>query len=324
MTECAIYRARERIDVEGDISDTLDEALLSDDRAFCWIDLHEPTETEFDLASSELNLHPLAVEDAVEAHQRPKLERYGDVLLVVLKTLSYDRANTDVRTGELMLFIGRSYVITVRHGDVDPLGQVRRRLDKDPTLIDFGPSAVLYGVIDAVVDRYVDIVDEVHAAVTDLEERVFVSTRGPVAEDIYALKREVLEIHNAVDPLVPVVSSIVTGESVRVAPEALPFFRDVADHVMLVDSRVDSLNELLPQVLAAHLAQVGVQQNDDARRITAWAAIFAMPTMIAGIYGMNFDVMPELRWAFGYPMAIFAMVAVCTVLFVMFRRSRWL
>ncbi|WP_017592376.1 magnesium/cobalt transporter CorA [Nocardiopsis potens] len=324
MMECAIYRADGRSAIEGDISDTLDEVLLADDNAFCWIDLHEPTEDEFRLASEELDLHPLAVEDALTAQQRPKLERYGRVVLVVLKSLAYDADSRDVSSGDVLVFLGRNYVVTVRHGDVDPLGALRRRLEADPDLMAFGAPVVLYGVLDAVVDDYVEIADQVQDAVTELEERVFLSAKDTLAGEIYELKREVLEMRNAVQPLLPVTNALVAGDTIRVTQESLPYFRDVADHAVQVSAKVEALNELLPQVLSAYLAQMSIMQNDDSRRISAWAAIMAVPTLIAGVYGMNFTHMPELKSELGYPMVLGLIGLVCTSLFLLFKRSKWL
>ncbi|WP_199493195.1 magnesium and cobalt transport protein CorA [Marinitenerispora sediminis] len=324
MTECAIYRGDDRIEVEGDISDALDAALSADEEAFCWIDLHEPTAEEFALASRELELHPLAVEDALSPHQRPKLERYGKAVLVVLKALTYDPGARDVRGGEIVVCLGRNYVVTVRHGDVDPVKTVRRRLEGDPELLRFGAPVVLYGVLDAIVDDYVDIVDAVQQDVTRMEERVFVERARSLAGDIYAFKREVMEIHNATQPMVPVTRALAAGDTVRVTTEARPYFRDVADHSTQVAARVEAVNELLAQVLSAYLAQVSVQQSEDGRRISAWAAIMAIPTMVAGVYGMNFEFMPELQTRWGYPSAMLFIVGACTLLYALFRRSRWL
>jgi magnesium transporter len=323
MTECAIYRADRREPVEGDISDSLDAALLQDDNAFCWIDLHEPTEAEFELATRELDLHPLAIEDALTPHQRPKLERYGKAVLVVLKALAYDTERRDVTSGEILVFLGRNYVITVRHGDVDPLTPVRRKFEADPEMRAFGASVVLYGVLDAVVDEYIEIADQVQDAITDLEEQVFLSGGASPAE-IYALKREVLEMHNAAQPLIPVVRTVASGDIVRLTPESAPFFRDVQDHAIQVSAKVAAMNELLPQVMSAYLAQVGVTQAEDSRKIAAWAAIIMAPTLIAGVYGMNFEYMPETDMAWAYPAVLCLMVTVCVVLYVVFRRTRWL
>ncbi|MFC4563653.1 magnesium/cobalt transporter CorA [Nocardiopsis mangrovi] len=323
MTECAIYSAERRDPVEGDISDSLDAALLQDDNAFCWIDLHEPTGAEFELATRELDLHPLAVEDALTPHQRPKLERYGKVVLVVLKALTYDPEVRDVTSGEVLVFLGRSFVVTVRHGEVDPLTPVRRKFEADPEMRAFGASVVLYGILDAVVDEYIEIADQVQSAITELEEQVFLSG-GASPGEIYALKREVLEMHNAAEPLIPVVRAVAAGDIVRLSAESAPFFRDVQDHAIQVSGKIAAMNELLPQVMSAYLAQVGVQQAEDSRKIAAWAAIIMGPTLIAGIYGMNFEIMPELQAYWGYPTALAMMALVCVALFVVFKRTKWL
>lgn len=322
IMDCAIYRKGERQSVDGDLSDALDVARGTGD-AFMWIGLHEPAGAEFDQVAGELGLHPLAIEDAVHAHQRPKLEVYGDTLFVVVKTLHYIDASSDIEVGEIMLFVGDDFVITVRHGQGSPLTQVRRRLEGDPGLLTLGPSAVLYTVLDEIVDRYGAIAHEVETDIIDLERRVFSPGRATVTEDIYELKREVLEFRGAEDPLVPVLQDIVRGK-VRVAAGTREYFRDVLDHLLRVDEQVDSHNELLTNVLNAHLAQVGMQQNEDMRKISAWAAILAVPTMVTGVYGMNFTHMPELKQWWGYPAALLLIAAICVGLYHWFRRSGWL
>lgn len=321
IVDCAIYRKGHRETVDGDLSDALDAARENGD-CFMWIGLHEPTNEEFDQVAGELKLHHLAVEDAVHAHQRPKLERYGDTLFVVVKTLRYLDATSDIEVGEIMLFVGTDFVITVRHGEGSPLGAVRTRLEADPELLERGPFAVLYTVLDEVVDRYGTIAHEVEVDIIDLERRVFAPQPVSVTSDIYALKREVLEFRGAEDPLIPVLQEIVKGR-VDVSG-TVEYFRDVLDHLLRVDDQVDSHNELLTNVLNAHLAQVGMQQNEDMRKISAWAAILAIPTMVAGIYGMNFKHMPELSWTLGYPLAVVATVGVCLVLYWRFRKGGWL
>jgi magnesium transporter len=322
IVDCAIYAKGCREDVDGDLSDALDAARELGG-AFMWIGLHEPTEEEFDQVAGELKLHPLAIEDAVEAHQRPKLERYGDTLFVVIKPLRYIDRTSDIEVGEIMLFIGKDFVITVRHGEGSPLKSVRQRLENDAELLSHGPSAVLYTILDEVVDRYGAIAHEVETDIIDLERRVFSPERGAVTEDIYELKREVLEFRGAEDPLIPVLQDIVKGR-VEVADGTKEYFRDVLDHLLRVDEQVDSHNELLTNVLNAHLAQVGMQQNEDMRKISAWAAILAVPTMITGVYGMNFQHMPELSRWWGYPGAMLLIVSVCLGLYRWFRKSGWL
>jgi magnesium transporter len=322
IIDCAIYRKGERESVEGDLSDALEVAGRDGD-AFMWIGLHEPTAEEFDLVADELGLHPLAIEDAVNAHQRPKLERYGDTLFVVVKTLRYADETSDIEVGEIMLFVGANFVITVRHGQGSPLKEVRRRLEADADLMSHGPSAVLYTVLDEVVDRYEAIAHEVETDIIELERRVFSPGRGTVTEDIYDLKREVLEFRGAEDPLIPVLQDLVKGR-VQLTPGTLEYFRDVLDHLLRVDERVDSHSELLTNVLNAHLAQVGMRQNEDMRKISAWAAILAVPTMVTGVYGMNFEHMPGLKQWWGYPATILLIAGVCAGLYRRFRKSGWL
>jgi magnesium transporter len=322
IMDCAIYRKGVREDVDGDLSDALDAAREAGD-SFMWIGLHEPTTEEFDQVAGELQLHSLAIEDAVHAHQRPKLERYGDTVFVVVKTLRYIDETSDIEVGEIMLFLGEDFVITVRHGEGSPLKNVRRRLEGDAELLCHGPGAVLYTVLDEVVDRYGVIAHEVETDIIDLERRVFATERTTVTEDIYELKREVLEFRGAEDPLIPVLQDIVRGR-VRFAEGATEYFRDVLDHLLRVDEQVDSHNELLTNVLNAHLAQVGMQQNEDMRKISAWAAILAVPTMITGVYGMNFDHMPELKQWWGYPAVLVVIAGICVGLYRWFRKSGWL
>ena len=322
IVDKAIYAGGKRRDIEGDISDAFDLAR-EDGECFLWIGLFEPDEDEFELVKDELNLHPLAAEDAVSAHQRPKMERYDDTLFVVLKTLAYIDKTSDIEVGEIMVFLGRDFVVTVRHGAGNPLGPVRKRLEDSPELLGHGATAVLYAVCDEVVDRYGVVAHEVEVDIIGLERAVFDPNARDVTADIYSLKREVLEFRSAEDPLVPVLQEIVKGR-VAECGSTREYFRDVLDHLLRVDGQVDSHNELLNSVLTAHLALLGKRQNEDMRKISAWAAIIAVPTAIAGIYGMNFDHMPELHWTIGYPLVIAVMAVVCVLLFRRLRRSGWL
>ncbi|MFC9974410.1 magnesium/cobalt transporter CorA [Spirillospora sp. NPDC127200] len=327
IVDQAIYSRGARRPIDGDISDALDAARAraaeEGGRCFVWIGLYEPSQAEFELVQQELGLHPLAAEDAVKAHQRPKLERYGDTLFMVLKTLTYADATSDIEVGEIMLFLGADFVVTVRHGSGNPLGPVRGRLEGNAELMEYGPAAVLYAVCDEVVDAYSDIAHEVEVDIIELERAVFRPGGPDVTEEIYSLKREVLEFRTAEDPLVPVLQEIVRGR----VPEfeaAREYFRDVLDHLLRVDGQVDAHNELLNSVLTAHLALMGKQQNEDMRKISAWAAVIAVPTMVAGFYGMNFDHMPELKWLYGYPAMMTVMVVVCVVVYLRLRKSGWL
>ncbi|GAA2729855.1 magnesium/cobalt transporter CorA [Actinocorallia aurantiaca] len=329
IVDKAIYCDGGRETISGDISDAFDAARTRG-QCFVWIGMHEPTQEEFDLVTDELDLHPLAVEDAIHAHQRPKIERYDETLFVVLKTLHYVEETSDIEIGEIMLFLGRDFVITVRHGRATPLTEVRKRIEADRRLLDAGPAGVLYAVCDQIVDTYSRVSHEVEADLIALERDVFSPERRDVTEDIYSLKREVLEFRSAQDPLIPVLEEIVKGR-VALCADTKDDFRDVLDHLLRVDEQVDAHNELLSSALTAHLALVGLQQNrvamqqnSDMRKISSWAALIAVPTMIAGVYGMNFDYMPELHWLIGYPAALTAMAIAVVIVHRLLRRSGWL
>ncbi|MCX5099619.1 magnesium/cobalt transporter CorA [Streptomyces sp. NBC_00264] len=327
IVDCAIYRDGRRTDGPADFSDALDEARATGD-AFLWIGLHEPTEKEFDLVSSEFGLHPLAVEDALSAHQRPKLEVYDDSLFAVIKPVVYEQSSDTVTTDELMAFIGDSFVVTVRHGEGAPLAAVRRRLEAEPEVLKHGPTAVLYAISDAVVDHYIEVAGELQVDLEELETEVFAPTgvgdTKSTAARIYTFKRQILEFRRAAGPLSAPMARLASGGVPFVHEHSQPFFRDVSDHLTRANEYVEGLDRLLSDILSAHLAQVGVRQNDDMRKISAWAAMAAVPTMVAGIYGMNFDHMPELRWVWAYPAVIALMAAVVFALYRQFKRRGWL
>jgi magnesium transporter len=323
IVDCALYHRGRREPASGDLGDALATARAEGD-SFIWIGLHEPTEDELEKVAREFGLHRLAVEDAVKAHQRPKVEEFSDSLFVVLKTVRYDEESQQVDLGDVMLFLGDSFIVSVRHGKARDLSEIRRRLEVEPKLLECGPASVLYAVSDAVVDDYSEIANAVEEDIEEVEERVFSPERSNNAARIYNLKREVIEFRRAVRPLVEPMSRLSTGQIEMVHERLHPFFRDVADHAVRVAEQVDGFDDLLGSVLNANLAQVGVQQNSDMRRISAWVAIAAVPTAIAGIYGMNFDHMPELRWSLGYPAALLLMAVICLGLYRGFKRSGWL
>ncbi|MGI5349006.1 magnesium/cobalt transporter CorA [Streptomyces sp. CA-250714] len=302
---------------------------------FVWIGLHEPTEEEFSDIAQVYGLHPLAVEDAVHAHQRPKLERYDESLFTVFKTIHYvehaelTATSEVVETGEVMCFTGRDYIITVRHGGQGSLRALRHRLEDDPELLSKGPSAVLHAIADQTVDGYMAVADAVQDDIDEVEIDVFSDRsgsgkRGGDAGRIYQLKREVLEFKRAVSPLMRPLQTLSERPVRLIDPDIQKYFRDVADHLTRVNEQVLGFDDLLNSILQANLAQATVAQNEDMRKITAWAAIFAVPTMIAGIYGMNFDYMPELRWKYGYPMVLLLIVAICYGIHRGFKRNGWL
>ncbi|WP_182315178.1 magnesium and cobalt transport protein CorA [Streptomyces sp. SCUT-3] len=326
IVDCAIYRDGRRAEGPGDLSDALDEAR-DDGGAFLWVGLHEPTPEEFDLITSEFGLHPLAVEDALRAHQRPKLEVYDDSLFLVLKPAVYDDRRARVTTGELMVFLGDSFVVTVRHGGGSPLTEVRRRLEQEPEVLRHGPTAVMYAIGDAVVDDYLEVAAELQVDLEELEADVFAPGGGTGADlvgRIYSFKRQVLEFRRATGPLADPVARLSGPGLPFVGADVHPFFRDVGDHLTRANEQVEGLDRLLSDILGAHLAQLGVRQNDDMRKISAWAAMAAVPTMIAGLYGMNFEHMPELRSPWGYPAVLAVIAAACLGLFRFLKRRGWL
>jgi magnesium transporter len=323
IVDCALYDHASGRDTEIPLDEGLEAARSSPD-AFVWVDMHEPSEGELDRLSAEFELHPLAVEDAVHAHQRPKVEAYGDTLFVVLKPARYVDSEEVVSLSEIMLFLGDGFILTVRHGETSVLDDVRRRLEADPDPLQCGPAAVLHAVMDRVVDDYGVVLRGVDHDVEDIERQVFSEERRNHGRRIYTLKSEVLEFRQAVMPLVDPLDDLANGKLVKAGTQLLDYFRDVHDHVMRVGERLESIDNLLTSALTADLAQVGVRQNEDMRKMSAWVAIVAVPTMIAGIYGMNFERMPELGWALGYPFALFLMAMSSLSLYVLFRRREWL
>ncbi|MEU9667723.1 magnesium/cobalt transporter CorA [Streptomyces bobili] len=330
IVDCAIYRDGRRTEGPQDFSDALDDVRA--EGGFVWIGLHEPSEKEFAHVTREFALHPLAVEDSLKAHQRPKLEVYDDSLFLVLKPVVYEPESDVVSSGEVMVFLGDSFVLTVRHGEGSPLAAVRQRLEHEPEMLAKGPTAVVYAIADATVDHYLDVAAELQTDLEELEAEVFSPDGGGsrnTASRIYTFKRQILEFRRATVPLAPPVSRLagsgVAGTGLPfVNDEARPFFRDVGDHLARVNESVEGLDRLVSDILSAHLAQMSVRQNDDMRKISAWAAMAAVPTMIAGIYGMNFEHMPELHWTWSYPAVIAVMAALEVGLYRTFKRRGWL
>ncbi|WP_406724006.1 magnesium and cobalt transport protein CorA [Streptomyces sp. GD-15H] len=331
VVNCVVYR--DGVRQLG--TDTVEEAVRHARKhrgGFVWLGLHEPTEEEFAGVAELFDLHPLAVEDAVHAHQRPKVEQYGDVLFAVLKTVTYvdhvelTTTSEVVNTGEIMVFTGPDFVVTVRHGRHGSLGPLREDLEAEPEQLAKGPAAVLHAIADHVVDDYLSVTDAVQDDIDEVETDVF-SLHGHRTADagrIYQLKRELLELKRAVVPLARPLTQLATEPMHPVAEEIRAYFRDVADHLTRTTEQITAFDTLLDSILQAHLAQVTVTQNEDMRKITAWAAIVAVPTMVCGVYGMNFDHMPELRWRFGYPLALAVIATACFLIHRGFKRNGWL
>jgi magnesium transporter len=325
IVDNALYRDGRRVDCGLPVSDLAGVRARADGpHDFVWVGLFEPTEEELDAVAELYDLHPLAVEDALRAHQRPKLELYGDSLFISLKTLWYVDEDDAVETGEVNLFVGHHFVVTVRHGQGSALHEARIQLEGTEKVLAHGPSAVVYAVCDAVVDRYEAVAASLVEDVDEVEESVFSAERTNDANRIYILKRELAEMRRAVVPLRDPMNRMTAGAVRTIHPDAAPYFRDVADHLARVAETIDGLDTLLSSAFDAHMAQISIQQNDDMRKISAAVGLFAAPTVIAGIYGMNFRHIPELGWEFGYPYALLLMLASSLTIWIIARRSGWL
>ncbi|MGH3424543.1 MAG: magnesium/cobalt transporter CorA [Nocardioidaceae bacterium] len=330
IVDCAVYHKGERVPSRTRTQDlrTAVEAL-DDPDDFVWVGLHEPEQAELDELAEVLGLHRLAIEDVVEPHQRPKVERYHDHLFLVLKTLWYGDEGDAVETGEINAFLGKHYFVTVRHGAGQRLDDVRRDLEERQEVLGHGPAAALYAVVDSVVDEYENVAAELQTDIEEVEAGVFAEGASREAGSgqsnrIYRLKREVLEFRRAIHPLREPLGRFVDGSIAFVPEVARPFYRDVADHLARVSDNIDAIDNLLDNALNAHLARLSVQQNEDMRKLAAYAAMFAAPTLIAGVYGMNFTHMPELHWRYGYGICVLVMVVVVALLWRTFKRSGWL
>ncbi|GAB3966864.1 magnesium/cobalt transporter CorA [Plantactinospora veratri] len=329
IVDCGLYVDGVRQPGQLGYAEALD-AARQQPGAFVWLGVHEPSQAEMAGIAAAYGLHELAVEDAVKAEQRPKLERFGEVSFLVLRTVRYVRhgeltENSDViETGQMMLFIGPNFVLTVRHGDACRLAPVRSELEARQEILRQGPWAVAYAVMDRVVDIYLEVTDQVGDDLDVLEGEVFARQAHGRIQRIYQMKRELVEFKRAVVPLQRPMMTLTAQVNREIPKEIRRYFRDVQDHLTRTVEQVNSYDDLLNSILQARLAQVTVDQNNDMRKIAAWAAIAAVWTAIAGIYGMNFDFMPETGWKYGYPVVLALMLAISLGLYRWFRRNRWL
>ena len=333
MVDCGVYADGKRLPGKYTHAAALNkvhELEAEGKEAFVWIGLHEPDEHQMLAVADVYGLHELAVEDAVHAHQRPKLERYDKTLFLVLKTVNYVEhasvvnAREIVETGEIMIFVGADFVVTVRHGEHGGLAGVRKQLDASPAILKLGPYAIMHAIADHVVDSYLDITDLIETDIDAMEEDIFSPLTQTNIECIYLLKREVVELRRAVAPLTLALQRMGTDHNDLISIEVRRYLRDVLDHNIQASDRIASYDDMLSSLVQAALGKVAMQQNVDMRKISAWVAIAAVPTALAGIYGMNFDHMPELHQVWGYPAVLVLMAVVCTLLHRTFRRNHWL
>lgn len=324
IIDCALYEAGKRVGETLDLGDVVADEVRARPSAFVWLGLYEPTTEELAAAAGIFGLHPLAVEDAYRAHQRPKLEVYGDEdLFLVMRTIKYE-PDQSLHFGEILCFVGRWFIVVVRHGETAELASVRRHLESEPDLLCGGPSAVLHEIADRVVDAYSPVLDRFEDAVESVELEVFSDDKSDPSERIYRLTRQVLQVVRVMFPLPEALRSLAGESHPLVAQEQRRYFRDVADHSLRGLEQILGLRELLTSVLEANLARLSMRQNEDMRKISAWVAIFVVPTLVAGIYGMNFDNMPELHSRYGYYFVLGGIFVLCTALYRFFRRSKWL
>lgn len=295
---------------------------------FVWVALFEPSETELDEIAGEFNLHELAVEDARKGHQRPKIEEYGDSLFAVLhpvEIVKLDDGTDDLRIGEVAVFVGNNYVLTVRHRTQLGFAAVRARTEREPELLSHGAGFVLYALIDNVVDRYFPVLDQLETRLEASEEELFASASSRrKIEELYAIKRQLMALKHVVTPLMEAVGKLYGGRVPHLCQDTQEYFRDVYDHLARINGTIESIRETLTTAIQVNLALIGLADNEVTKRLAAWGALITVPTLIAGIYGMNFKHMPELDWAIGYPLAVFSMFAVDALLFLRFRRVRWI
>jgi magnesium transporter len=319
IVDRAVYRDGERVLEPDSLADL--SAASRQAGGIAWLGLHEPTEAELAAVAREFELHELALEDAIHKHQRPKIERYGDTLFLVLRPAHYIDETETVEFGELHVFAGPQFVVTIRHGAASELGRVRRELEARPHLLRRGPMSIVHAILDRVVDDYVPVISGVENDVDEIETEVF-GDRADVSRRTYQLIREVIEFRRATEPLADILEGLMREATAD--EEERRYLRDVHDHALRIQEQAAALHELLRNILNVNLAIETNRQNEEVKKISAWAAILFAPTVVGTIYGMNFDHMPELGWVFGYPMALGLMASVSTGLYVLFRRRGWI
>jgi magnesium transporter len=322
IVDYALYRNGIRYREPSNLGELITKA--KHEGGFVWLGLAEPTEAEFNKVIGDFGFHPLAIEDALTAHQRPKYEEFPNVQVMVVKTVFYEDRGSQISTGEIFIFIGENFVVVVRHGNGAPLVNTRQQLENNPEQLAKGPYAVVHAILDHVIDCYIDASVELETDVNQAEGKVFSESRISASQEIYLLKREVIEFRHAIDPLLSPLQEIASIGARHIPPELTPFFRDTLDHLARASDAASGLDSLLQSALQAEIAQVQLQQNEDMRKITSYVALASVPTMVAGIYGMNFDTMPELRWEFGYPMVLGGLLLITGFLYRKFKKSGWL
>jgi magnesium transporter len=322
VVNCAAYLEGRRI---ANIEINNIHEVLEHPEQFLWVGLHEPGEETLEKFQKEFNLHDLAIEDAHNAHQRPKLERYGDTLFIVLRTAKKNEIQHRIDFGETHFFLGSHFLVTIRHGSSISYADVRNRCESTPHLLRKGQGFALYAVMDSIVDQYFPVVEALEEELQSIEEKVFnEKPTRQITEKIYQLKRQLLDVKRAVSPLIDISNRLMRFDIKLISEETQPYFRDIYDHALRINEMVDHARELLNTALEANFSLISISQSDVSKKFAGWAAILAVPTMVAGFYGMNFRFMPELEWHYGYPVVVVFTISLCVFIYLMFRRSGWL
>ncbi|HEY5750773.1 MAG TPA: magnesium/cobalt transporter CorA [Chryseolinea sp.] len=320
IVDCAEYHEGCRV-TKVAIAD-INEVLKKPNR-FVWIGLQEPDEAMLKIIQKEFGLHELAIEDALRAHQRPKIEAYGDTLFIVLRTVQMKVKRVEL--GETHFFVGHNFIVSIRHGSTISYADVRVRCESTPHLLRNGPAFALYAVMDSIVDQYFPVIDTLEEDLTSIEEKIFHEKfRRDTTVKIYKLRRQLLDVKRSVSPLIDICNRLMRFDLKIIDNDTRPYFRDVYDHTIRINEMVDNSRELLSAALEANLSMITIAQSEISKKFAGWAALIAVPTMIAGIYGMNFKSMPELQWAWGYPFVLVLTIVICIVLYFRFKRSGWL
>jgi magnesium transporter len=321
IVNCVAYSHGRR---KADVPLSQVHELLRENNQFVWIGLHEPSEEVLEQVQREFGLHDLAVEDAHNAHQRPKVEMYEDSIFVVLRTAQINKEH-HIEFGETHFFVGANYIVTVRHGASVSYADVRSRCESAPQMLSKGQGFALYAVMDFIVDQYYPVMHEMEIELESIEDKIFKEKPSrETTEQIYQLKRELLEVKRAVSPLVDVCNRLMRFDIKSISEDTRPYFRDVYDHVVRINEMVENTRELLNTALEANFSLISISQNDVSKKFAGWAAIIAVPTMVAGFYGMNFKFIPETEWPFGFYAVLLLTVGLCVLLYYLFRRSGWL
>lgn len=322
IINCAAYAEGHRV-ANVEIND-INHVLKQSDK-FVWIGLHEPDTELLRQVQQEFGLHDLAIEDAHRAHQRPKLEAYGDSLFIVLRTAQMNYEQRRIDFGETHFFLGNNFIISVRHGSSLAYTEVRTRCESTPQLLSKGPGFALYAVMDSIVDQYFPVIEGLEQELETLEEKIFGEKyKRETTAEIYRLKRELLSVKRAVSPLIDICNRLMRFDLELIPEDIRPYFRDIYDHAIRINEMVDTARELLSTALEANFSLISLSHNEVSKKFAGWAAIIAVPTMIAGFYGMNFKNMPELDWRYGYPAVLLLTIGLSLLLYLLFRRSGWL